>query len=502
MNNRYGKLLNNVLTLAIVCNQWGDTGKGKFVDLFAEWADIIARGTGGANAGHTIRINGKEYIFHLVPSGILWDSDGKINIIGSGVAFDPKIAIEELAILKKEGKSYDKLQISLNAHLVLPQHLVMDRVKESDSDTGKIGTTGRGIGPLYVDHYDRIGLVVNDLLNKDIFAKKLKRNLAGKIKQLHLSDPNIVEKVMRHEHLENGIFYHPNEVFDVDAIIERYLKYGKELREMISDTEEFMRTSVNKNQKILLEGAQGLLLSVDYGTYPYVTSSDCSVSGLAKGVGISEKNIDLTLGIVKAFYMTRVGEGAFPTEIGGEESAEWCGRKDIAEEVEKIKFQQGTVNSKDEFSQGVHIRMAGNEYGATTGRPRRVGWLDLPLLRYAIKHNGPDVILTKLDVLSECETIKICLTHRYEGPNYSIGFKTFNTGSASWIATPNDEILRHCFPIYQTFPGWERDIRGVTDFSCLPKKFKNILDYIAKKAGVNVKILSVGPDRNETIFMD
>lgn len=500
--NGYEKLLNNVLKLAIVCNQWGDTGKGKIVDLFAEWADIIARGTGGANAGHTIRINGKEYIFHLIPSGILWDSNDKINIIGSGVAFDPRIAIEELAILKKEGKSYDKLQISLNAHLVLPQHLVMDRVKESDSSTGKIGTTGRGIGPLYVDHYDRIGLVVNDLLNKDIFAKKLKRNLAGKIKQLHLSDPNIVEKVMRHEHLENGIFYHPNEVFDVDAIIERYLSYGKELREMINNTEEFIRTSVNKSQKILLEGAQGLLLSVDYGTYPYVTSSDCSVSGLAKGVGISEKNIDLTLGIVKAFYMTRVGEGAFPTEIGGEDSAEWCGRKGVTKNLEKESFVGGSVNNNNEFEQGIAVRLAGNEYGATTGRPRRVGWLDLPLLRHAIKYNGQNIILTKLDVLNECEVIKVCDEYKYTGHTYFSGQRTIKAGEIIKTAIPSAEVLKYCQPVYKEFGGWKKDITGIRSWQDLPKKLKELCQYVSASTDTNIRILSVGPDRNETIFID
>jgi adenylosuccinate synthase len=495
--------LNNILTLSIVCNQWGDTGKGKIVDLFAEWADIIARGTGGANAGHTIEINGKVYVFHLVPSGILWDGEGKINIIGRGVALDPRIVIEELGILREEGKSYNKLQISLNAHLVLPQHLVMDRVKESDLSTGRIGTTGRGIGPLYVDHYDRIGLVVNDLLNKDIFAVKLKRNLERKVKQLRLSDPEIVEKVMRHEHLENGIFYHPTKIFDVDAIIERYMEYGKELRGMINDTEEFMRRNVNKGSiKTLLEGAQGLLLSVDYGSYPYVTSSDCSVKGLAKGVGISEKEIDLTLGIVKAFYMTRVGEGPFPTEIGGEKSEEWCRRKDVTKEFESESFSGDSVNNSNQFLQGIGIRVAGNEYGATTGRPRRVGWLDLPLLRHAIKYNGQNIILTKLDVLDDCEVIKICSGYKYTGSPYNSGQKTIRFGDIIRTAIPKAEVLKHCQPVYEEFEGWKTDITGIRKLEDLPEKLEELCRYISVETDTNIRILSVGPDRNETIFMD
>src|SRR3989344_8564446 len=274
------RLLNGVSTLAIVCTQWGDTGKGKFVDFFAEWADIIARGTGGANAGHTIVIGGKTYIFHLIPSGILYDSAGKRNIIGNGVACDPRILIEELEILTKEHMSFNNLSIAYNARLVLPQHLLMDRLRESSRDGSRIGTTGRGIGPAYVDHYARIGLTVNDMLNVDSLRRKLERNLAEKRKLLAHLDPLLIQQIMGHPHLGSGAFYHPIKFFDDDAIVEQYRTYGRILRILIRDTDKILQDAVGK-KRILLEGAQGNLLSIDFGTYPFVTASDCSVQGLA-----------------------------------------------------------------------------------------------------------------------------------------------------------------------------------------------------------------------------
>jgi adenylosuccinate synthase len=496
----YGKLLKNVKTLAVVCHQWGDTGKGKFVDLFAGWADIIARGTGGANAGHTIMLNGRQYIFHLVPSGILRDREGKENIIGSGVAFDPRVVLQELEILKREKKSFNNLRISHNAKLVLPQHIVVDRVKESESGKGKIGTTGRGIGPLYIDHYSRVGLIVNDMLNPDIFAEKLKRNLKDKVRYLKNFDPELVKSVMHHELLGGGCFYDPLLIFDTDAIIEKYMSYGKLFKDFIRNTDLYLRESVGQ-KKILLEGAQGLLLSIDKGSYPYVTSSESSFQGLARGVGLYDSNIDLTLGIVKAFYMTRVGAGAFPTEVGGRSSAEWCSRDDVTKNSEKCQVSRASVNSQEEFGQNVGIRIAGGEYGATTGRPRRVGWLDLPLLRYAVRDSGPNVIFTKLDVLNQCNRIKICSHYLYQGPRIVIGNMELKKGSKIHIAVPNDEILRHCQPRYKTFDGWHSDLGQVRSFSDLPKKFLSALNYIIQATGIKPWILSVGPERNQTIFL-
>jgi adenylosuccinate synthase len=487
--------LNNVMTLAVVCNQWGDTGKGKFVDYFAGKAKIIARGTGGANAGHTINIKDKTYIFHLIPSGIIYDSEKKINIIGNGVALDPRVILEELGLLDKSGLSYNYFKIAYNSKLVLPQHLVLDNIKEAGTGKGgTIGTTGRGIGPVYTDYYARIGLTTNDMLNKDLFAAKLKKNLKDKITLLQNEDPKKIKEIMNQPHLENGIFYDSKKIFNEEAIIEKYMQYGQKLKEMISDTDEFINSRKGKD-RILLEGAQGHLLSIDYGSYPYVTSSDPSIRGLAKGVGLMEKDIDLTLGIAKAFYMTRVGGGPFPTEIGGKESEEWCSSK--TKKDEESKYSNAGINSENELDQGIAIRKIGKEYGATTGRPRRIGWLDLPLLRYATRINGPDVILTKIDVLNYCNTIKICDSYVYDGPDYNIGNRLLKKGAHIDVAYPNSEILKYCKPIYKDFPGWESDLSGIKEYEKFPSNLRDIIDFIKC---VNVKIISTGPEREQTIL--
>ncbi len=495
----YQQLLVGVKTLAVVCNQWGDTGKGKFVDVFAEWADIIARGTGGANAGHTISLNGKENIFHLVPSGILHDGDGKINIIGSGVALDPKVVCEELDMLKEEGLSYKNLKISKNAKLVLPQHLVMDRARDTIVD-GKIGTTGRGIGPVYEDYVARIGLTINDLLNKDIFVKKLKRNLRDKIMFLKLADQEIIKNIMQHEHLSKGRYWSAENIFDIDAITQNYMRYGERLSDMIDDTDTYLREAIGK-KNILLEGAQGNLLSVDIGTYPYVTSSDCSISNLVKGVGLKENDVNLTLGIVKAYYMTRVGGGPFPTELGRDKYEELCSKSGTTKETEKKQFGHPTVNEKDEFLQSIGIRMAGAEYGATTGRPRRIGWLDLALLRHSVIYSGPNVILTKLDVLDECKEIKICHAYEYVGAPYRVGKITLKKGDRIDIAIMDNEIMKNSKPIYQTFPGWQSPLGDIRNFEDLPTNFKNILKFVADQTGIKTRVISVGPDRDQNIFI-
>lgn len=492
------KLLQGASTIAVVCNQWGDTGKGKFVDYFAEWADIIARGTGGANAGHTIRIGDHEYIFHLVPSGILYDKEGKINIIGSGVAFDPNIIAEELQILKKEGLSFDNLLFSRKALLVLPQHLVIDRAKEINTE-GKIGTTGRGIGPVYTDHYARIGLILNDILNPKVFREKLHRNLADKIKYLKQFDIETIKEIMSHPHIGSGRFFDETNIFNEEEIFKAYMEFALIFEKYIADTDEFMRQSVGK-KKILLEGAQGNFLSIDIGTYPYVTSSDCSITGLAKGVGIKETSVDLTLGIVKAPYMTRVGEGPFPTELGGLESAKWCGTKGINKTIEREKYPDASIDDSNEFIQGIALRKAGGEYGATTGRPRRTGWLDLPMLKYSVKFSGVHVILTKLDVLDTCKTIRICHAYEYIGENYRIGEKTYKNGDIIETTVPDLEIITNCKPLYTDFPGWESDITNITSYELLPEKLHTILNFIKEKTNVKIDIISVGPDREQTII--
>lgn len=498
MKNKLDILLRDVNTAAVICSQWGDTGKGKIVDLFADWADVIARGTGADNAGHTIWVKGKKYVMHLIPSGILRDGDGKTNIIGSGVAVNPRVVLEEMAMLSEAGLSYDHLMIALNAKLILPQHILLDRLRESKS--GKIGTTGRGVGPVYADHYARQGLIVNDMLNPDSFRKKFLRNLKEKMILFKEYDPVLIQELMHHEHLEKGQFFSDGiGIFDVEAIVERYAEYGRLLRDLISDTDTFMKRIVG-TKKILLEGAQGTMLSVDHGSYPFVTSSDCTDQGLAHGVGLKDKHIDLVLNIAKAFYMTRVGGGPFPTEIGGHASADWCAEVGVTKGVEKDNYPFATVNSQQDFLQGIAIRMAGEEYGATTGRPRRVGWLDLPVLRYATRQCGKDVILTKLDVLSSCEAIKICYSYQYDGEPFNYGDETFKAGDMIGVAVPFAEVMEKCGPVYAVFPGWCCDISDVREYDDLPEPLRAIIAFIEDRAKVSVRIVSVGADRDATII--
>lgn len=475
----YKKLLNGVNTLAIVCNQWGDTGKGKFIDYFADWADVIVRGTGGANAGHTISINGTDHIFHLIPSGILHDSFGKFNIIGNGVAFDPKIFSEELAMLRNHGIKYEGLLVSKDAKLVLPQHILIDQLRESNRNS-KIGTTGRGIGPAYRDHYDRIGLVVNDLLNKDVLANKLRRNWDHN--RIHFSD--VVSKPR----------------LDIDSVVEEYYAYGKELlaTSMVWDTDHVVRESLSR--RILLEGAQGNLLSIDYGTYPYVTASDCSVHGLAKGAGLSLKEVDLTLGIIKGFYMTRVGSGPFPTELGGEASAAYCNSGQVTKESELKQYGNLNINQTAGTLQAIAVRIAGDEYGATTGRPRRIGWLDIPLLRYSLAISGPNTILTKLDVLDQCNEINICFRYIYTGDTYCIGQKILSKNDYIYNAIMDNAVLQHCQPEYTSFQGWKTPIGDMQSYKDLPLQLLTILDRVSQATGMKPRLISVGKDRDQTII--
>jgi adenylosuccinate synthase len=499
------RFIGDIYTLAIVCAQWGDTGKGKLVDICAPWADIIARGTGGANAGHTIRIGEKEFVLHLVPSGILHHD--KLNVIGNGVVVDPGALISEIDALIAGGVLCDNLRIAYNAKLVLPQHIVMDKLSNS------VGTTGRGIGPAYVDHYARRGLTMNDLLNPDTFVRKFRANLSyyhDVIRGMGVWDK--AQTILQDPKFGNGKFYSSGGVFDYNAIIEYYLACGKRLADMITDTDYILRTEVGK-KKILLEGAQGNLLSVDYGTYPYVTSSDPSIYGLARGVGLTAEVVDRTISIAKAPYMTRVGGGPFPTEMGGETSAEWCARPGITREVEKKEFPAPLLGAgkmapipftEPDFRLGVAIRQAGNEYGATTGRLRRTGWFDVPLLRYGRKtfgRHGNEVALTKLDVMSTCPVLRICDSYTYEGPDYRVGDLTLTKGYKLRTAIPNADVLSHCRPVYREVPGWMCDISGIRKRSDLPGNLTRYIEVVEALAGVSVSLLSVGPDREQTIFL-
>jgi adenylosuccinate synthase len=496
------RLLNGKTTVAVTCLQWGDTGKGKLVDGLARWAKYVARGTGGANAGHTVMFNGRESIFHLIPSGILHDADGIVNILGSGVAFDPGIICEELDELLTEKKTFNNLYFSLEAHLVLPQHLLLDRLKERKS--GGIGTTGRGIGPLYTDHYARVGLRLNDVLNKDIFLEKLKINLRDKLEFLKTQDREVIKEILHHEHLGSGRYWSESSLLDVDAIVEAYTKgYADRLGPMIRDTEGMLRAAVNAGENVLLEGAQGNWLSVDRGSYPFVTSSDCSIHGLAKGVGLDMRDIGFHLGIVKFPYMTRVGKGPFPTELGGEESAQWCCEtKGVNREKELADFGRLSVNDPNSFRQGIAFRQAGGEYGATTKRPRRTGWLDLPMLRTSMRHSGNDIVLTKPDVLDGCGLIKICHSYTFMGDRYRHGDVTLNKGDVIRFAIPDSNVMKLCEPNYAEFPGWNRPISDKRDARDLPKEFMNIFNYVLNETGARCPIISVGADREQTIVLN
>ena len=506
MTSNIRKLLKGVKTLAITDKQFGDTGKGKFVDFFAGWADIIARGTGGANAGHTVDIKGKKHIFHLLPSGTIRGNEGKINVLGTGMVLDPKVLCEEIAILEQEKIRTTGIHISHNAKLVLPHHILVDRLREHSG--GNIGTTGRGIGPAYEDHYRRIGLVMNDLLNPGDFIEKVHKNIQAHRREVESYGRKLV-KIVR-GNMETLCALKGRDPMDSDGVRNLILTdYAPQLTSFIYDTDGLMKKWLGK-KNILLEAAQGDLLSIDHGTYPFVTSSDCTVEGLAKGVGIPVDAINMTLGVVKAFYMTRVGGGPFPTELGGETGEKWA-RKNSKESEATSNGHVGVdylIGDIEELLQGIAIRMAGDEYGATTKRCRRIGWLDLALLKHTTsltsssKRNGSNVILTKLDVLNDCEVIKICIGYRYQGPTHVVARKIFTATPELLACTVMDEkILSYCEPVYKEFPGWLSDISKMRSRKELPKKLLNIIHFVSKVAKVNVKIISVGPERDQTIFL-
>lgn len=484
-------------TIAVNCLQFGDTGKGKFVDMFANWADIIVRCTGGDNAGHTVIVNGKEKIFHLIPSGIVHDVSGKINIIGSGTVIYPKTLIDEIDLLRSEGIPCSNLKISLAAKVIMPYHILFDRLSEARAGNGKIGTTGKGIGPCYSDFVARRGISINDLLNPSLFRLNLEKNMEYFQRLLKTYDPENIDIVVAHEHLEFGAYSDHQGGLNFETIIEKYLAYGKVLQPYITNTDQFLQNEYGRSN-ILLEGAQGYLLSVDYGTYPYVTSSDCSVQGLIKGAGLENKEVDVPFGIIKGFYMTRVGAGPLTT---GMDSEIWCAKPNASADEKKF-YSDSSINDADEFIQGIAIRRVGNEYGATTGRPRRIGWLDLPLLRHALRSGANQIIMTKLDVLTGIKKIKICDSYEYQGENYVYGDKVIKRGDILTTAIIDPNFLYHCKAIYKEFPGWDENIQKIRHYIDLPKNLKKIIRYIFLEVGVaDLRIVSVGPGPEETIFV-
>lgn len=420
--------------VVIVGAQWGDEGKGKIVDVLTEKADAVARYQGGHNAGHTVVISNEKFVLHIIPSGIL--HKGKACIIGNGVVVEPKSLIEEMDGLIKRGIDIGKnLFLSKSAHLIMPYHAAIEREQERLKGSKKIGTTGKGIGPAYVDKTARTGIRAGELLYPEIFKEKLKNNLAGI------------------NHLLKVLYNAP--AFDVDDIYSEYMKYAERLSGCIADTDVIVNRMIDENKNLLFEGAQGTLLDVDHGTYPYVTSSSSTAGGACTGLGVSPTKISSVIGIVKA-YTTRVGEGPFPTEI------------------------------KD--SLGEKIREKGGEYGATTGRPRRCGWLDMVALRYSIRVNGfSGIVLTKLDILDGLEKIKICIAYRFEGKLYEEFPKELN-------------ILEKCEPVYEEVIGWKENTGGVKSFEKLPSAAQAYIKGIERMLNVKVHIISSGQKRDELIM--
>ncbi len=422
------------MNTVVVGSQWGDEGKGKLIDILSQDHDITVRYQGGNNAGHTVVVGDQEYIFHLLPSAIL--HTGKVCVIGNGVVVDPQALLAEIEGLKQTGVRITKNQLKISglSHIVMPYHRILDGLRESKRKN-KIGTTGRGIGPCYADKVTRCGIRMIDLLNPRILKSKLEDNVREK----------------------NEIFRNVfgTKSFSFQDVYREYLGYGKNLSPYICDTALYLNQAIDRQQSVLFEGAQGTFLDIDFGTYPFVTSSNCIVGGVCPGSGVAPTRIDKAIACVKA-YTTRVGEGPFPTE-----------------------FSSALMDE---------IRAKGNEFGATTGRPRRCGWFDSVLVRYSVIINGVDELaIMKLDVLDELDKIKICVAYRYKGKVY----KDF----------PMDfEVLNGATPIYEELDGWKTVIRGVRSYRQLPKNARSYVDRLEAILGVGVKYISTGTKRDEIII--
>ncbi len=427
---------NIMANVVVIGTQWGDEGKGKIVDLLTERAACVVRFQGGNNAGHTLVVGGKKFIFHLIPSGIL--HSGKMCMIGNGVVLDPDVLLQEMDRLNGMGipVTPKNLMISHHTHVIMPYHRALDLARENRKGNTKIGTTGRGIGPCYEDKVCRTGIRIHDLFDAQTLAEKLERSLEEK---------NFM--------LQNFFGEKP---LDPVAIKEEYLAYGERLAPFAGDVSRYIEKVGAEGKNILFEGAQGTHLDIDHGTYPFVTSSNTVAGNACCGAGIGPTHIDKVLGIVKA-YTTRVGGGPFPTELLDET--------------------------------GERIQTVGGEFGATTGRPRRCGWLDMVVLRTSIRLNGlAGLAITKLDVLTGIPTLKIAVAYQ--------------CGKDQMTAVPPElKALEACEPIYQEFPGWEEDLRGIRRFDDLPENTRRYLHAVEDMAGVPLSIVSVGPGRDETILL-
>lgn len=421
-------------TAMVLGTQWGDEGKGKIVDYLAQKADVVIRSQGGNNAGHTVVVDDKAFALRLLPSGILFSD--KTCIIGSGVVVNPEVLLQELDGMKEKEVKVSKLEISTRAHVIMPYHIRIDEEDEKLKGDAKIGTTKNGIGPCYADKINRVGIRIGDLMDKDIFAKKLRVNLK----------------------LKNRLFetYYGCQGFDFDTIYQEYLGYAERIRPYVKDTNYSANVYVNEGKKVLFEGAQATMLDIDHGTYPFCTSSNPTAGGACTGSGVGPRRMENIVGVVKA-YTTRVGAGPFPAEQNNEV--------------------------------GEYLRNTGHEFGTVTGRPRRCGWLDTAVVKYAAMLNSLDYLaITRLDILDDLDTIKICTGYRYNGqllPEYPASL----------------EVLEQVEPVYEDMPGWKTDISACKTYDELPEAARKYVERISELVGVPLGIVSVGPNRSQTIIL-
>ncbi len=414
--------------------QWGDEGKGKMTDYLAEEANVVVRYQGGNNAGHTVEVGDKQYKLHLIPSGILHDE--KLNVIGNGVVVDPMAFFSEIDYLREEGVKVtpEKLIVSDRAHVIMPYHKVLDKLKEKARGKNDIGTTGKGIGPCYTDKFERCGIRGCDLTDKEVFKEKLMANIE-----------------MKNKYIVNVL---GGEELSFDEIYEEYSKYGEKLKPFVKDTSVRVYDEIKKDKTVLFEGAQGMLLDIDYGTYPYVTSSNTTAGGVSNGVGIGPNMITNAVGIAKA-YTTRVGKGPFPTELENE-TGEW-------------------------------IRQKGHEYGVTTGRSRRCGWLDIVILKTSVRVSGlTSLAVTKIDTLAGLDKVKMC-----------IGYK-FNDEIIDYFPASLEDLAK-CEPIYEEFDGWDESVAKARSYEDLHPNARKYLERIEELTETRISIVSVGPRRDQTM---
>ncbi len=418
-------------SVVVVGTQWGDEGKGKITDFLSEQAKVVARYQGGDNAGHTIQFGGETYKLHLIPSGIFYED--KDCVMGNGMVINPKALVRELKYLHDRGISTDNLRISNRAHVILPYHVRLDEMQEHHKGSNKIGTTKKGIGPAYMDKVGRNGIRIADLLDKETLREKLGTNLKEK------------NAVLEHVY---GV-----EPYEVEDILNEYYEYAQQFASYVCDTSKLLNNAIDEDLPVLFEGAQGVMLDIDHGTYPFVTSSNPSAGGVTIGAGVGPTQIKQVVGVSKA-YTTRVGDGPFPTELHDKT--------------------------------GEQIREVGREYGTTTGRPRRVGWFDTVVVRHARRVSGITALsLNSIDVLTGIETLKICTGYQYNG-------EVLDEYPA------NLNVLGECEPVYEEMPGWTEDITDVRQFEDLPTNAQHYVNRISELTGIPIAVFSVGPDRSQT----